>query len=86
MQIIRVHEYSYTPDVKQMLHSEKVDFTRFYECKDSQKERFIYDFFSGEYVIIMLKGENVVVNRVSELPQSKKFEKLKELDRKNIKN
>ena len=43
------------------------------------------DFFSGEYVIIMLKGENVVVNRVSELPQSMKFEKLKELDRKNIK-
>ena len=69
-----------------MLHVEKLDFTGFYECKNSQKQRFVYDFFSGEYVIIMLKGENVVVNRVSELPQSKKFEKLKELDRKNIKN
>jgi hypothetical protein len=68
-----------------MLHSEKLDFTRFYKCKNSQKRHFIFDLFSGEYVIIMLKGENVVVNRVSELPQSKKFEKLKELDRKNIK-
>jgi hypothetical protein len=53
-----------------MLTSAKVDFTRFYECKNSQKERFIYDFFSWEDVIIMLKGKNAVTKRVSELPQS----------------
>jgi len=79
LQIIRVHEYSYTPDVKQMLHSEKVDFTRFYECKDSQKERFIYDFFSGEYVIIMLKAKNAATNRVSEFPQNSKFKNTAQL-------
>jgi len=41
-----------------MLHIEKLDFTGFYECKNSKKERFIFDFFSGEDVIIMLKGKN----------------------------
>ncbi len=30
-----------------MLHIEKVDFTGFYECKNRQKLRFVYDFFSG---------------------------------------
>ena len=43
-----VPEVVKTPDVKQMLHSEKLDFTRFYECKNSQKERFIHDSASGE--------------------------------------
>jgi hypothetical protein len=52
-----------------MLNSAKVDFTRFYECKNSQKQRFILDSATGEYVIIMLKGENAVTKRVSELPQ-----------------
>ena len=65
-----VPELKKTHDVKQMLQIEKVDFTRFYECKNSQKERFIYDFFSWEDVIIMLKGKNAVTKRVSELPQS----------------
>ena len=41
--------------------------------------------YQGEDVIIMLKGKNAVSKRVSELPQSLKFEKLKELERKNIK-
>jgi hypothetical protein len=59
-----------------MLHSEKVDFTRFYGCKNSQKQHFIFDLFSGEAVIIMLKGENAVVNRVSELSQSTKLKKI----------
>jgi len=57
-----------------MLHSKKLDFTGFYDCKNSKKERFIFDFFSGEDVIIMLKGKNAVTKRVSELPQSVKFE------------
>ena len=30
-----------------MLHSEKVDFTRFYECKNSQKQCFILDSVTG---------------------------------------
>ncbi|MGI6607662.1 MAG: hypothetical protein ACOX1F_01600 [Erysipelotrichaceae bacterium] len=42
-----VPELKKTPDVKQMLHSEKVDFTRFYECKNRQKRRFIHDSASG---------------------------------------
>jgi len=33
----------------------------------------------------MLKWENTATKRVSELPQSVKFKKQKELDRKNIK-
>ena len=57
-----------------MLQSEKVDFTGFYECKNSQKELFIHDFTTGEDVIIMLKGKNAVTKRISELPQSTKFE------------
>ena len=57
-----------------MLHAEKVDFTEFYKCKNSPKERFIHDSATGEYVIIMLKGKNTVSKRVSELPQSLKFE------------
>ena len=61
------------------IHIEKVDFTRFYECKDSQKERFIYDFFSGEYVIIMLKAKNAATNRVSEFPQNSKFKNTAQL-------
>lgn len=33
-----------TPDVRQMLHSEKLDFIMgFYKCKNGQKERFIHD-------------------------------------------
>jgi len=57
-----------------MLHAEKLDFTGLYECKNSQKRRFILDLSSGEDVIIMLKGKNAVTKRVSELPQSTKFE------------
>jgi len=38
-----------------MLHIEKLDFTGFYDCKNSQKQSFIFDFFSREYVIIMLR-------------------------------
>ncbi len=73
-----------------MLHSEKLDFTGFYKCKNSPKQRFIYDFFSGEYVIIMLKGQNAVFKRISELPQSVKFEMLRVITvfkpRKNTEN
>lgn len=47
---------SFTPDVRQMLYSKEVDFTGLYECKNSQKRRFVFDFSSGENVIIMLKG------------------------------
>jgi hypothetical protein len=57
-----------------MLHAEVFDFRGFYECENSPKRRFILDFFSGEDVIIMLKGKNAVTKRVSELPQSTKFE------------
>ncbi len=57
-----------------------VDYTRRYVRKGK-----ILDLACGEAVIIMLKGKNAVSKRVSELPQSLKFEKLKELERKNIK-
>ena len=30
---------------------------------------FVYEAGGGEYIIIMLKGENAVTKRVSELPQ-----------------
>ena len=40
----------------------------------TDKDSIILDFFSGEDVIIMLKGKNAVTKRVSELPQSTKFE------------
>jgi hypothetical protein len=60
-----------------MLQSEKVDSKRFYKFKNIQKWYFIHDFFSGEDVIIMLKGKNAVTKRVSELPQSMKFEKIR---------
>lgn len=30
-----------------MLHTEKLDFTGFYDCKNNQKQCFIVDFFSG---------------------------------------
>ena len=39
-----VPELKKTPDVRQMLHAEKLDFTGFYECKNRQKRRFIHDF------------------------------------------
>ncbi len=42
-------------DVKQMLHSEKLDFMGFYRFENVQKQRIILDLFSGEDVIIMLK-------------------------------
>jgi len=50
-----------------------LDFKGLYDCKNSQKRQFILDFFSGEDVIIMLKGKNAVTKRVSELPQSLKL-------------
>jgi len=57
-----------------MLHLVKLDFTGFYWFENVQKRRFILDPATGEYVIIMLKGKNAVNKRVSELPQSTKFE------------
>jgi len=40
----------------------------------SHKGELILDSFVGEDVIIMLKGKNAVNKRISELPQSMKFE------------
>lgn len=40
----------------------------------SHKGELILDPFVGEDVIIMLKGKNAVNKRISELPQSMKFE------------
>ncbi|HQG00836.1 MAG TPA: hypothetical protein PLK23_07755, partial [Clostridia bacterium] len=55
-----------------MLQIEKVDFTRFYECKNSQKQRFIYDFSSGSRVIIMTTADsNDGIRLSSPLPNDK---------------
>ena len=48
-----------TPDVRQMLQIEKADFTGFYECKNSQKEHFIYDFSSGFADLLSRGGEDL---------------------------
>jgi cytochrome b involved in lipid metabolism len=46
-----------------MLDTGKLDFMGFYKFENVQKQRFILDLFSGEDVIIMLKGENAVTNQ-----------------------
>ena len=59
----------YTPHEVSLLMSDIVA-----EHLKAKGEIQIYDPTSGEDVIIMLKGKNAVTKRVSELPQSTKFE------------
>lgn len=53
-----IPEFKKTLDVKQMLHIENVDFTGFYECKNSQKQRFILDTATESRVIIMTTADS----------------------------
>ncbi len=72
-----VLELKKTPDVKQVLHLEKLDFMRFYKCKNSKKESFILDLFSGTgRYSIQLAKEGMYVS-VVELVESN-FEVLRE--------
>ncbi len=59
--------------------SEEARYTAFHIAElvntiELKENDVVLDVACGEYVIIMLKGENAVIKRVSELPQSMKFE------------
>lgn len=55
-----------------MLKIEKIDFTRFYKCKNSQKECFILDSATGEGVITSTQTLKARYSKSLELSQKQK--------------
>jgi hypothetical protein len=64
--------YGYNEYLFNMMDREQIDFVL--NSIPISSEDTILDLGCGEDVIIMLKGKNAVTKRVSELPQSTKFE------------